>query len=382
MTTTIPRPTRGEHEQPSPRTQLGSVQASLLVAEREITTQVRNKSFLISLAITVLITVVGILISGFIGGDEEPTTEVAVVAGADALDEEHSDAGLEIVAAPDQEAAEQLLRDGDVEAIITTDEESPVGLRVIGLDAMPTEVAQALSVSPSMEVLDPSAEGPLRFIIALLFGLVFMLLSIGSGMMIVQNTIQEKQSRIVEILLSSISSRSLLAGKIMGNSALALGQAVVIAAAAALALMVSGQQDLLDVLTVPMLWFVLFFLPGFVLVAAIFAASAALVSRQEDSGTVVTPAMMLVMMPYFVVVFFYDNPLVMTIASYIPFTAPVAMPLRMFFNEAAWFEPLLALAGLVLASLVLIMLAARIYSRSLLRTGQRVSLRTALGSGD
>lgn len=382
MTTTLPRAERRTRTQPAPRAQLGAVQASLLVAEREITTQVRNRSFLISLAITVLLVVVGTVISGFIGGDEEPTTEVAVVAGSDDLDQELDGAGLEVVSAPDQSAAEQLLRDGDVDAIITSDEASPVGLRVIGLDAMPTEVAQALSVSPSMEVLDPSADGPLRFIIALLFGLVFMMLSIGSGMMIVQNTIQEKQSRIVEILLSSISSRALLAGKIMGNSALALGQAIVIAAAAALAMMVSGQQDLLDLLTVPMLWFVLFFLPGFVLVAAIFAASAALVSRQEDSGTVVTPAMMLVMMPYFVVVFFYDNPLVMTIASYVPFTAPVAMPLRMFFNEAMWFEPLLALAGLVLASLVLIMLAARIYSRSLLRTGQRVSLRTALGSGD
>lgn len=380
MTTTLPRAETRTHT--APRAQLGSVQASLLVAEREITTQVRNRSFLISLAITVLIVVVGTVLSGFIGGDEDPTTEVAVVTGSEALDEEISGTGLSAVSVVDEEAAEQMLRDGEVEAIITTDESSPVGLLVIGLDEMPTEVAQALSVSPSMEVLDPSAEGPLRFIIALLFGLVFMMLSIGSGMMIVQNTIQEKQSRIVEILLSSISSRALLAGKILGNSALALGQAVVIAAAAALAMMVSGQQELLDLLTVPMLWFVLFFLPGFVLVAAIFAASAALVSRQEDSGTVVTPAMMLVMAPYFIVVFFYDNALVMTIASYVPFTAPVAMPLRMFFNEAQWFEPLLALAGLVLASLVLIMLAARIYSRSLLRTGQRVSLRTALGSGD
>lgn len=309
----------------------------------------RNRSFLISLAITVLLVVVGTVISGFIGGDEEPVTEVAVVSGDDTLDGELQGAGLEVVSTADQQTAEQLLRDGDVEAIITTDEASPVGLRVIGLDAMPTEVAQALSVSPSMEVLDPRAEGPLRFIIALLFGLVFMLLSMGSGMMIVQNTMQEKQSRIVEILLSSISSRALLAGKIVGNSASALGQAIVTAAAAALALMLSGQQDLLDLLTVPMLWFVLFFLPGFVLVAAMFAASTALVSRQEDSGTVVTPAMMLVMAPYFVVVFFYDNSLVMTIASYVPFPAPVAIPLRMFFNEAMWFEPLLALAGLVLA---------------------------------
>ncbi|WP_272896866.1 ABC transporter permease [Nesterenkonia sp. PF2B19] len=145
--------------------------------------------------------------------------------------------------------------------------------------------------------------------------------------------------------------------------------------------MLSGQQDVLDMLTVPMLWFVLFFVPGFVLIAAMFAAGAALVSRQEDSGAVVTPTMMLSMIPYFVVVFFHDTPLVMTIASYVPFSAPVAMPLRMFFNEAMWFEPILALAILLTSAVVFMLLAARIYSRSLLRTGQRVPLREALGSG-
>jgi len=196
--------------------------------------------------------------------------------------------------------------------------------------------------------------------------------------MIVQNTVQEKQNRIVELLLAAISARALLAGKILGNAVLALGQAMVLAAAASVGLMLSGQQEVLDMLTVPMLWFVVFFLPGFVLVAAMFAASASLVSRQEDTGTVITPAMMLVMAPYFVVVFFFDNALVMTIASYVPFSAPVAMPLRMFFNESMWFEPLLSLAILALTTLLVIRLAAGIYSRSLLRTGQPVSLRTAM----
>lgn len=186
----------------------------------------------------------------------------------------------------------------------------------------------------------------------------------------------------MELLLAAISARALLAGKILGNSALALGQAVVLGAAAAAGLMLTGQQEVLDILTVPMLWFVVFFIPGFVLVAAMFAASASLVSRQEDSGTVITPTMMLVMAPYFVVVFFYNNTLAMTIASYVPFSAPVAMPLRMFFNEAMWFEPLLALGVLVLFTALVMWLAAKIYSRSLLRTGQPVSLKTALGRPD
>ncbi|MGQ7787645.1 ABC transporter permease [Nesterenkonia sp. K-15-9-6] len=354
-------------------------QASLLVAEREIISQVRSKAFLVSQIITILFVAGGIVAMGlFGGGDDDP--EVAVVDAGQAAQLIPSD-GLEQVGADDMAAAEELLRGGDVDAIITADADSPVGLQVIGLDSEPTEVAQMLSAAPSLVTLEGENDGTLRMVVAMLFGLVFMMLSITSGMMIVQNTIQEKQSRIVEILLSSITAQSLLAGKVLGNSVLAIGQAVVIASAAAAALMLSGQQDVLDMLTVPMLWFVLFFVPGFVLIAAMFAAGAALVSRQEDSGAVVTPTMMLSMIPYFVVVFFHDTPLVMTIASYVPFSAPVAMPLRMFFNEAMWFEPILALAILLTSAVVFMLLAARIYSRSLLRTGQRVPLREALGSG-
>lgn len=359
--------------------------ASMLVAEREITTQVRGRSFIVSLLITVLILGGGILLMGLVGGEDESPAEVAVVGEAGStpqgFEEQLGAAGLDPMAAGDREEAEELLRDEQVEAILLLDEESPAGVVVVGLDEEPVEVAQLLSVSPPTEVLEEAAaEGPERFLVPILFGLVFMMLSMGSGMMIMQNTVQEKQSRIVEILLAAISSRALLIGKILGNSVLALAQAIVLGAASALALMLSGQQDLLDMLTVPMLWFVLFFLPGFVLVASVFAASAALVSRQEDIGAVATPAMMIVMLPYFAVVFFYDNNLVMTIASYVPFSAPVAMPVRMFFNEAQWFEPILTLGLLAATTAVFALVAAKIYSRSLLRTGQRVPLRQALSS--
>lgn len=362
---------------------LSTSQATLLVAEREITTQVRAKSFLVSVAVTVLIIVGGIVMMDLFGGGDD-AAEVAVVEGVELPEGASADAGplgtsLEPQTVGSTEEAEQLLRDGDVEAVIAADESSPVGLTVVGLDAMPVEVAQSLAVSPTMETLEAAdADSGLGFLVAMAFGLVFMVLAMGSGTMIVQNTVQEKQSRIVEILLSSISSRALLGGKVLGNSALAVGQALLYAAAASAALLVTGQGTLLDTLTLPMLWFVLFFLPGFVLVASMFAAGASLVSRQEDVGAVMTPTMMLVMAPYFLVIFFQDNPLVMTIGSYVPFSAPVAMPVRMFLGEAQWFEPVLAMVLLLAAVGVMMALAARIYSRSLLHMGQRMRLGAAL----
>ncbi len=359
------------------RERIGFWRATGLVAEREINSQLRTKSFIISTAVTLLLVIGGIVVSSMLGGRVEATT-IAVVGDVPAA--VSSAESFETVPAADRAEAERLVRDGDVEAAVLP-ADGGAGYSVIALSEAPGAVVNALSVKPEVELLEPSqTPGPLRFIIALGFGLVFMMAALGSGAMIMQNTVQEKQSRVVEILLAAVPARALLAGKILGNSVIGVGNAAAIAAAAAVGLAVTGQGELLDVLSAPMIWFVVFFLFGFVLVASIFAAGAALVSRQEDTGAVMTPAMMLVMLPYFGVVFFNDNPLVMTILSYVPFSAPVGMPVRLFFGEAQWWEPLISLAVLAAAAAVVVLVASRIYANSLLRMGSRVPLREALRS--
>lgn len=363
---------------------LGTMAATRLVAGREISTQVKSKSFIISTMITVVLIIGGIFaIDFFTGGDDdEPeVSAVSVELPAESVQELQA-LDFEITEASSMDEAEELLReDDDLDVIITADPESPLGIQMIGLDSMPTEEAQTLSVMPTMDTLEGDAQDEgLRVIAAMGFGLVFMMVAMGSGMMILQNTIQEKQNRIVEILLSAIPARALLAGKILGNSVLALSQAVVMAASAALGLTITGQLGLLEMFSWPMIWFVVFFVPGFVLVASVFAASASLVSRQEDAGAVMSPAMIMVIAPYMVVIFFVNNDLAMTIASYVPFTAPVAMSLRLFDGGVEWYEPVASMGILVLSTLLVMMLAARIYSGSLLQMGQRVKLSAAMKS--
>jgi ABC-2 type transport system permease protein len=349
--------------------------ATLLVAEREILSQVRAKAFLISTAITLILVIGGIILSSVLGGRTEVTPVAVVGPVPEAV---ASSETFEVTAVDDRAAAEELVRSEDVEAALIPDD-GPVGFTVIALDQVPEGLVMALSVSPEVELLDPSeTPSSLRLIIGLAFGIVFMLAVLGSGATIMQNTVQEKQSRIVEILLAAVPARALLAGKILGNSVIGVGTAAAIAAAAALGLAVTGQGQLLDLLSAPLIWFVVFFIFGFVLVASVFAAGAALVSRQEDTGAVMTPAMMLVMTPYFGVVFFGENPLIMTILSYVPFSAPVAMPVRLFFGEALWWEPLVALALLVITTALVVMVASRIYSNSLLKMGSRVPLMEAI----
>ena len=87
---------------------------------------------------------------------------------------------------------------------------------------------------------------------------------------------------------------------------------------------------------------------------------------------------MLIMLPYFLVIFFNDNPTVMTVMSYIPFSAPVGMPVRLFLGEAQWWEPLLSLVILLATCVLAIWVGAKIYQNSLLRMGARVKLSEAL----
>lgn len=373
LATTQPAATRPARRALSPWS------ATLLVAEREILAQVRSKSFLISNAITLLLLLGGIVLSSVLGGGDEDATPVAVVAGVSTAEVLGDAETIEEVSAADRGAAEELVRSGEVDAAIVPDGSTPLGYAVLALDDTPTEIVQMLSVSPPVELLEPNeTSSGMRTIIGLGFGLVFMMTAVGSGAMIVQNTVQEKQSRIVEILLAAVPARALLAGKILGNWVIGVGSAAALAATAALGLALTGQTDLLDTLSAPLIWFVVFFLFGFVLIASIFAAGASLVSRQEDTGTVMTPAMMLVMLPYFGVVFFAENETVMTVLSYVPFSAPVGMPVRMFFNEAQWWEPLISLVILLATTAVVVALASKIYTNSLLKTGTRVSVRDAL----
>jgi ABC-2 type transport system permease protein len=355
-------------DRPRPATP-SAVQSTLMVAEREIVTQVRTKSFIISTVVLLVAALGGIILTSVLGdtlggGD----TKVAVVPETAAVVEDVD--GLEAVDAADPDAARALVESEEVSAAVLpdSDPDNPLGVVVVGLDSAPDSVLGALAVTPPVELLEESATSDgLRYLVSLLFGAVFLMAASSFGGTIAQNTVQEKQSRIVEILLSTVPPRALLAGKVLGNTVLAVGQIAAIAAVAVVGLVITGQDDVLGLVGAPVAWFVLFFL-----------VAASLVSRIEDTGSVLMPVIMRVMLPYFGVIFFNDNETVLTVMSYIPFSAAVGMPVRLFLGEAAWWEPLLSLAILLVSAAVVTAIGARIYERSVLRTGRRVKLSEAL----
>lgn len=356
----------------------GFASSTWLVAEREIRMRLRSKAFLISTGILMLAVLASVVIGGL---TSQHPTKPHVAAVGTAIAVAQADDVLKVTTVGSVDAAKKLVRSGKVDAAIIPDAsaKSPNGIAVIALESAPTEVVSALSITPTVTLLTPPRQNPfLGYIVAVGFGVVFLMSAVTFGGTISQSVVEEKQTRVVEILMSTIPARTLLAGKILGNTLLAFGQIAAIAALAAIGMLASGQDLLLADIGPSLLWFVVFFVFGFVLLAALYSAAAALVSRQEDIGAVTSPIMMLVMIPYFLVIFFNDNSLVLGIMSYVPFSAPIGMPMRLFLGTAQWWEPLLSLAILLVVTAGTTLLGARIYSNSLLRTGTRVKLSEAL----
>lgn len=347
-----------------------------LVAERELSTKLRSKAYLISTAVLLLLALAGVIWAGFASANTDSTPVAATSATASALSELD---GYEVTEVADRDEATALVESGEVDAAVIDDESSATGLVVIAEETAPESLVMALSATPEVELLNPdAASGPLRYILGIAFGLVFMMAATMFGTPIATSVVEEKQTRVIEILLSSIPARVLLAGKVIGNTILAISQILLLMAAGTIGLIVTGQTELLAGLGGPVIWFAVFFLFGFVLLAAMFAAAGSMVSRQEDVGATMTPVMYLSMIPYFLVIFFGDNPVVMTVLSYVPFSAPVGMPIRLFFNEAEWWEPLASLVIMLVSCVIVILLGAMIYENSLLKMGARVKFREAL----
>jgi len=350
--------------------------AAWLVARREVTMRLRSKAFLVSTGILLLAVLAGIVIGGIVSATASAPTVAAVGTAQAAADRA---TGLDVRHVDSVAAARALVKKGSVDAAIVPSTKTPLGYEVIAESSPPESVIAQLSVTPPVTLLDPpSQNGLLTYLVALGFGLVFFVSSITFGSTIAQSVIEEKQTRVVEILMTAIPVRALLAGKVVGNSILAFAQIAAIALLTVGGLLATGQTSVIGLIGPALIWFVVFFAFGFILLAALFSAAASLVSRQEDAAAVTTPLTMLVMVPYLLVILFNDNALVLGIMSYVPFSAPVGMPMRIFLGTAEWWEPILSLVILLVSTVLVIVLGARIYSNSLLRMGGRVKLKDAL----
>jgi ABC-2 type transport system permease protein len=212
------------------------------------------------------------------------------------------------------------------------------------------------------------------------FALLFLMGALMFGQQIAASVVEEKQSRIVEIIATAIPLRALLAGKVAGNSVIALGQIIVFSAAGLFAVTFTEWSSMLAALSTAVLWFLLFFAVGFVALACLFAVAGALASRTEDLQSTTSPMTTVLMLVYFAS--FALTGTALKIASFVPIVSVVAMPGRLIAGEASWWEPVVALLLMGGFAAVTVVVGERIYRRSLMQTGGRVSWRAALKASD
>jgi ABC-2 type transport system permease protein len=207
--------------------------------------------------------------------------------------------------------------------------------------------------------------------------LLFVLLS-QYGTWILLGVVEEKSSRVVEVLLATVRPRQLLAGKVLGIGLVALLQAALILAVA-LGVGAAAGSDLLhggnptDVLAT-LAWLVL----GYVFYCWVYAAAGSLATRQEHIQTLAFPLQLPLLLGYITSLTAITSGSASTfvhVLAYLPPTAPFAMPVLVALGQVTWWQFAISVVLSVAATAGVSRLAAAVYVRAILRTGQRVRLR-------
>jgi len=241
-----------------------------IVAKREIVVRCMSKSFIISTLIILAIMFLAVVFAPQLG-KMMSGGNTTVAATADLVPKLSTLPNVTVVEVADQDAARSAVLSEEANAAVVPDASNPLGLEVLSLRDVPEHLMGGLSVSPNVQLLDPNTPHPaLRYFLALGFGMVWFMAVILFGMGIANSVVEEKQTRIVEILLANISSKALLTGKIIGNSAAALAQILAIAATVIGGLAINGSVLPVADLVWPIVWFVILFMFGVLIAVFVY----------------------------------------------------------------------------------------------------------------
>jgi ABC-2 type transport system permease protein len=396
---------------PAPDVRLSTVEAVRLVAAREVTTRLRSKAFRISTAVTLLLLIGFAIVMRFATGGADVTVgisgqnaalEAPLRATAGALD-------LRIdTRRVDEAAGRTQVADGDLDALLVGDGQR---VRVVVKKNLDKNLGYVLNVLASRLALnqeitqlggDPgqvnaavagakvevqSLQPPYPYqsqqlVLGIIAGILIYMALLINGQSVAQGVVEEKSSRVVELLLATIRPWQLMAGKVTGIGIVGLIQMALIGIVG-----VSAGQ-IIGVLTISasaaigtVIWLVVWFLLGFVMYSLVFAALAALVSRQEDVNGVITPALMFVILGYVLGISILPGDpgnRLCEVLSVIPLFAPTLMPMRLAMGGVPAWEATLAVLLTLAVIPALVWLSGRIYRNAVVRTGARIKLADAL----
>jgi ABC-2 type transport system permease protein len=405
-----------------------------VIIRREYVERVRSRAFILGTMFTVVLFGLVLFLPRILdGGDEaapvgylDAASRVAVAAerldAVGAAEEAERRGGdpvptVEMVAVEDRDQGIGMIRAGEIDALLLDETNVLVendnlfgsggvpgvvrqAARVVALESVVAEsgisndeLAAVLGAGTlEVEALDVEVDES-RTVIAYAGMMLTYVALLLYGTWMLLGVTEEKSSRVVEIILSTVRPSTLLAGKVIGIGLVALTQlgVVFLAIGGLLAVTGGGTPDVgeatggafdISLSDVPLgsigmllLWFVV----GFSIYNVLYAAVGSLVSRVEDAQNANIPLSLLVvgsLILSFATLNDPDGPLAI-VATYIPFSAPFAVPIRYALEAIAWWEVVASLAVSAVVFVLSVRAAGRIYEGAILRSGARVKIREA-----
>ncbi|HVB38797.1 MAG TPA: ABC transporter permease, partial [Vicinamibacterales bacterium] len=371
----------------------------VLVARREVRMRLRSRVFVGGTIVMTVLVVVGIVAAsllagrttpvrvGFSGGShalEQPFTASAAALGAD----------VTVIDIADVTAGKAQVTAGTLDVLVTGSKTAPTAMakaaipsnvesalslaaeaaRLSDAGLSPTAVRSAMALVPVQLLQPPNARDTQNLFASLALGILLWIALGQYGNMVAQGVVEEKATRIMEILLATIQPSRLLAGKVIGIGLVGLLQLTIVGAAALIAVHVTSVASIPALGLTSILGDIFWFLVGFLFYATAYSAVASLVSRQEEVQSAVAPISILQIAGYLIMYAALPNPNgpLATVASLLPPFAPILMAVRMADTTVPLWQPVLA-AALIVASIIgLTWLAGRIYANAALRLGTRV----------
>lgn len=252
---------------------------------------------------------------------------------------------------------------------------------------------------------ETASSGTLSYALGLILAMAsYMFISMYGGA-VMQSVMEEKKSRIMEVMVSSVRPFDLMMGKIIGVGLVGLTQIFIwmilltllmqggtfllagVASGTDTLLPTASAQDQADITALLstlssvnfleiIVCFALYFVGGFLLYASIYAGLGSAISSDEDAQTVMWPVMLLMLVAFYTGFACAESPesTLAQVASYIPFTSPVVMMIRIPYGVALW-EEVLSLVILYLSFTLMVYLGARIYRVGVLMYGKKPTLR-------
>ncbi|HUC04967.1 MAG TPA: ABC transporter permease [Acidimicrobiales bacterium] len=380
-----------------------------LVARREVLERVRGRLFRVGTIIILLAVVAAIVIPSIKGGPAKPqragvvgplTISLERIVTATAA---HVGVSVDLSHEGSVRQADRALAAGSIDfyindgkSIVTEDPLSSKGtsdtttvIRAIsdelGIQAAYERAGLSSSQVSSLEgarplpvvSVKPGSNGAAQTTSVIGAILLFVMLS-QYNTWILMGVMQEKASRVVEVLLAAVRPLQLLGGKVLGIGIVAMSQAALIVAVALITAAATG-SDLLHgtgplQLVSDLVWLVL----GYAFYCWMFAAAGSTAERQDQVQTLVFPLSLPSLLGYIMALTTAGTgspSLFFKVLAFLPPTAPFDMPVLVGLGQTTWWQFMAAVLFSLVGTAGMAMLAARIYRRAVLRTGTRVKVR-------